>query len=276
MIPPTAPRLFIAPERFAPPQPVVLSGSEHHYLTRVLRLRPGDPVALLDGRGRLGAARVQKVDGERLELAWEPSTPETTAGATADATADAAGEAHVVLLCGLLKGDKPDFVIQKATELGAHAILQVACQRSVPQLGQERAERRQQRWLRIAQGAAQQCRRADVPRIGGPLTLAAALADCRAAAGPDDLALLLYEGSAPPLHVVLAGAPPSAAAAPPTRRTVHLLIGPEGGLTDEEIAAATAAGFIPTSLGPRILRAETAVVAALSVLQYVLSAYTNP
>lgn len=262
----TAPRLFIAPERFAPPAPLVLIGAEHHYLTRVLRLRPGDAVVLCDGQGRLGAARVAERSGERLELGWEAAT----------ATPAAAGP-RVILLCGLLKGDKQDFVIQKATELGAHEIVQLACQRSVPQLEKERAEKRQQRWARIAQGAAQQCRRAEVPRVSGPLALAAALGGAASpppeggdpGADPASLALLLYEGPAPPLHAALAGATGARRGA---LREVRLLIGPEGGFTPTEVAAATAAGFLPASLGPRILRAETAVVAALAVLQYALAA----
>ncbi|HRI54671.1 MAG TPA: RsmE family RNA methyltransferase, partial [Pseudomonadota bacterium] len=154
--PVTAIRLFIAPERFAPPAAVVLGGAEHHYLVRVLRLRVGDAVVLLDGGGRLGAARVARVDAERVELAWESAT-----------TAQHSGP-QVILLGGLLKGDKQDFVIQKATELGVSEVVPVVCQRSVPQLGEERAEKRQQRWARIALAAAQQCRRPDVPRVHGP------------------------------------------------------------------------------------------------------------
>lgn len=257
-LPATAPRLFIAPERFVPAAPLVLKGAPHHYLTRVLRLRTGDAVVLLDGRGRVGAARVARVEAERLELGWESTATQTAAGP------------NVVLLCGLLKGDKQDFVIQKATELGVQELVTVACQRSVPQLEKERAEKRQLRWLRIAQGAAQQCRRPDVPQLRGPLPLAVALAE-PVPADPPALSLLLYEGPAPPLHAALSGpgcAPPLA--------TVRLLIGPEGGFTDAEVAAATAAGFVPASLGPRILRAETAVVAALAVLQYTLDAGSSP
>lgn len=274
-LPVTAPRLFIAPARFAPPAPVLLRGAEHHYLTRVLRLRLGDAVVLLDGGGRLGAARLVRVDAEQVELAWEAAT-----------TAPASGP-QVILLCGLLKGDKQDFVIQKATELGVSAVVPVLCQRSVPQLGEERAEKRQQRWSRIALSAAQQCRRPDVPRVLLPVSLAAAVQDA-APADPGRLSLLLYEGPAAPLHALLPAASTATAPTAPTAptatggadpaalTTVRLLVGPEGGFTDAEVAAATAAGFLPASLGPRILRAETAVVAALAVLQYALAARSAP
>lgn len=257
--PATAPRLFIAPERFIPAAPLVLKGAPHHYLTRVLRLRIGDAVVLLDGQGRVGAARVARVEAEQLELGWESMAMQTAAGP------------KVVLLCGLLKGDKQDFVIQKATELGVHELVAVACQRSVPQLEKERAEKRQLRWLRIAQGAAQQCRRPDVPQLRGPLPLAAALAE-GIPADPPTLSLLLYEGPAPPLHAAVSGRGDT----PRPLAAVRLLIGPEGGFTDAEVAAATAAGFVPASLGPRILRAETAVVAALAVMQYTLDAGSSP
>jgi 16S rRNA (uracil1498-N3)-methyltransferase len=248
--PTTAPRLFVAPARLSPPQPVRLGGAEHHHLVRVLRLRLGDPVVLLDGTGRLVAARVARLGEDHSELACESETTAATSGP------------QLVLLAGLLKGDKQDFVIQKATELGASAIVPVVCQRSVPQLGEERAEKRQQRWARIAVAAAAQCRRPDVPQVAGPTPLAEAL---RPPTDSPATSLLLYEGVAPPLHTQLAA---KACGAP---AQVRLLIGPEGGFGESEVAAALLAGFAPCSLGPRVLRAETAVVAALAVLQYALA-----
>ncbi len=256
VFPVTAPRLFVAPERLLPPAPVHLVGPEHHYLTRVLRLRVGDLVMLLDGQGRQCPAQIARVDGERVELHCLAATLASASGP------------RLTLLCGLLKGDKQDFVIQKATELGAHAVVPVTCQRSVPQLGQERAEKRHERWTRIAVHAAQQCRRAEVPHIAGPTPLLQALAAEATEAAESTLSLLLYEGLAAPLHTLLS--PQSTQLTTPS--AVRLLIGPEGGFSDPEVAAAVAAGFVPCSLGPLVLRAETAVVAALAVLQYALAA----
>lgn len=246
----TAPRLFVDPARLASEGPVFLSGAEHHYLTRVLRLRVGDAVVLLDGQGRLCEATVCRIDASQAELQCQaalhaPPVP-----------------TQLTLYCGLLKGDKQDFVTQKATELGVHRLVPVACQRSVPQLHEDRAERRQQRWTKIAQAAAQQSRRADIPEVTGPLSFAAALAD--SAQVSSALRLLLFEGSAPPLHSVIHQQSQAVA-------QLHLLIGPEGGFAPAELAAATEAGFVPVSLGPRILRAETAVVASLAVVQYALA-----
>lgn len=223
---------------------VVLRGAEHHYLSCVLRLRPGAEVTLLDGQGRQALGRVEAMHAHEMTLTVQPPTLATMV------------QPRLVLLAALLKGDKQDFVIQKATELGVRKIVPVQCDRSVPQLLGERSEPKRRRWQEIAKAAAQQCRRADVPEIAAVQTLDEALQS------GEGQKLLFYEGSAPPLAQVLDPAAP---------QVVSLLIGPEGGLTDAEVALAQAAAFSPVSLGPLVLRAETAVVAALAVVGYVLS-----
>lgn len=278
------PRLFIPPDRFdrlAPvsggpdatadgpaPPPLTLSGAEHHYLSRVLRARPGDAVLLLDGQGRTARATVASIGAAELALVPDATTASPKSPAATAAATPSGPRLH--LYVGLLKGDKLDLVVQKATELGAHRIVLVACARSVPRLDEERADRRQQRYARIAQAAAQQCRRLDVPEVLPALRLPEALA--LPAPDPDAgprARLLLYEGAAPPLHTALprTGPPPAA---------VELFVGPEGGFDPAEVAAALAAGFVPCSLGPRILRAETAALAALAVLAYTLQADAHP
>ncbi|MFO0574159.1 MAG: 16S rRNA (uracil(1498)-N(3))-methyltransferase [Polyangia bacterium] len=270
----TAPRLFVAPEQLPAAGELILEGPTQHYLGRVLRLGPGDRVVLLDGRGRICAATVTRFETAQVVLRLD--APD----ATPDATPERGEQPplpgpRLVLLCGLLKGEKQDFVVQKATELGAAAIVPVACQRSVPQLGEERGEKRQQRWQRIALAAAQQCRRVDIPRVTAPASWSEAMTG-HAAAPPaqspspagESLRLLLYEGAAPPLGAVLERLPlPAAGAAP----VIELLIGPEGGFTAAEVQSALAAGFVPVSLGPLTLRAETAAVVALGVVRYALS-----
>ena len=265
------PRLFIPPDRFDRlaaarddgAAPLTLSGAEHHYLSRVLRARPGDAVLLLDGQGRTARVTVAAIGAAELALAPAAADP----AATDPAAATTFGP-RLHLYVGLLKGDKLDLVVQKATELGAHRIVLIACARSVPRLDEERADRRQQRYARIAQAAAQQCRRLDVPEVLPALRLPDALALPAPDTGPETgprARLLLYEGAAPPLHTALprTGPPPGA---------VELFIGPEGGFDPAEVDAALAAGFVPCSLGPRILRAETAALAALAVLAYTLQA----
>lgn len=237
------PRLFVDPERLAPP--LRLRGAEHHYLSHVLRLGPGAQLLLLDGSGRQALASVAGSSEGGLELDLL-SIDETGAH----------GGPEVTLLLGLLKGDRHDFAIQKATELGVRRIVSVVCRRSVPALGSERAERRQIRWQRVVQSAAQQCRRPDLPEVTAPLSFSEALS-----AVPGGLRLMLYEGVAPPLRSLLPDADANAAAQP-----IALLVGPEGGFEDAEVAEATEAGFQPCSLGPRVLRAETAALAGLALL----------
>lgn len=263
-----APRLFVAPDRLPTSGELLLDGATQHYLGRVLRLGPGDPVVLLDGRGRVCAAEVTRLDAAHAALRLLDGEP-TEAGA--ELQARAAGGLKMVLLCGLLKGEKMDLVVQKATELGAAQIVPVACQRSVPQLGEERGERRQKRWERIAVAAAQQCRRLDIPQVAAPASWAEAMARRGGA-----LRLLLFEGAAPPLGTVLAEwQGPAADAQPPVATpepaAVELLIGPEGGFAAAEVSSALGAGFVPVSLGPLTLRAETAALAALAVVQHALA-----
>ncbi len=247
------PRVFLHDVPLSLGASLSLRGAEHHYLTRVLRLTHGDHVLLLDGAGAVADAHVTAIDAQALtvELVRIEQAPM------------AAGLPPLHLLVGILKGERHDWLIEKATELGASRIVNLACTRSVPSLSGDRADKRQVRWLRVAQAAAQQCRRPQVPQISAPLSFRAGLAQC--ADGPR---LLFSEGVAPPLRRIVQPAALRAADAADcaalSGSAVSLLVGPEGGFTDEEIAEAKAAGFRACSLGPNILRAETAALAALS------------
>lgn len=242
------PRLFVRPDALIADRPLILQGTAHHYLTRVLRLTRGDRLLLLDGRGRVADSQVVGIDADTLTL--QPTRVEQTASEGAAGTAPR----PMILLIGLIKGERHDLVIQKATELGASQIISVVCARSVPDLDGARGEKRQARWLRVAQAAAGQCRRADVPRVSPPLPFAQALQE----SGPG-LRLVFCERDAPPLRTLL-----SATDLGQQSQPVSLLVGPEGGLTGAEIDAALAVGYQPCSLGPHILRAETAALAALA------------
>jgi 16S rRNA (uracil1498-N3)-methyltransferase len=240
------PRLFL-PEGQHLPEPggtVALSSADAAYLCQVLRRRPGDAVVVLDRAGRVARAVLSDAPG-RLRI--EELLP-----------APARGGPRVTLLVGLLKGEKLDLVIQKATELGVARVVPVPCARAVRRPSsfdeEARAERRRARWERIATAAAQQCRRPDVPHIAEVTTLTAALADT---AG---LRLLLWEDpAAPPLRQVVPAVLPD---------EITVLVGPEGGFTAEEVALARGAGFVPCGLGPRVLRAETAALAILAILTF--------
>jgi 16S rRNA (uracil1498-N3)-methyltransferase len=222
---------------------VEIHGAGFHHLARVLRARRGDRVVLFDGAGREADAVVESIGDDALVLEVAAPREAITGGVS------------ITLLVGLLKGEKMDWVVQKATELGVARLVPVVTDRAVVRLDEARAGARLARWARIAAEAARQSRRADVPEIATPVTLAEALA----AAPPHALRILCHEGEAAPL----------AGALRPTPELV-IGVGPEGGFAPDEVTAARDAGFSVVGLGPRVLRAETAALAALAIADHLL------
>ena len=219
-----------------------IDGDAANHIARVLRLRQGDPLTLFDGRGGEYAARVEELHkgavivsiAEQSPVARESSLP-------------------ITLAQGVSRGERMDWVVQKATELGVTRIIPVLTERSVVKLDAKHAERKRLHWQAIAVAACEQSGRDRIPAVDAPLTLAELLgmADSRATQ-----VLLSPMGS---LRV---------ADLPRAERGIVVLIGPEGGLAEAEQQAALAAGFAAVRLGPRVLRTETAAVAALTLLQY--------
>ena len=232
-------RVRLPPERIGATR-AGLTGEARHYLRDVLRLSPGDAVELFDGQGAAWEAVV------------EPGFESLAVGARREALS--AGPS-ISLLFALSKGDKGELVVQKATELGVARLCPWAAERSVLKLDAGKGRERAERWRRIAEEAARQCGRADVPLVAEPVGLAAALA---AVPAGHRLVVLHGPGGLPLEALGLEGAP-----------GVALVVGPEGGLTDGELAACQAAGAVRGALGPRTLRAETAAIAGLAVLQAV-------
>ena len=233
-------RFFVDPESLQGDE-VVLGGEVHHHLCRVLRLAPGDDLELLDGRGLVARCRIE-------ELAKKVARVRVLARRRE--------QEHlfpVRLIQGLPKGDKMDLILQKGTELGVTAFTPLVAGRSVARLSPGRQEGRLQRWEKIVQEAARQSGRVVLPRVDEPVGLDAALA------GDEDLRLLLWEEESRPLRLALPEDGPRSAA---------ILVGPDGGLAAAEVNAARAAGFVPVSLGQRILRTETAGFAVVAILEY--------
>lgn len=214
------------------------------HVARVLRLVVGDELTLFDGRGGEWQARITGVRGKAVEA---------TVGA--HLAVERESPLQVTLLQALARGEKMDWVLQKATELGVARIVPVATERSVVQLDGERADRRIAHWQGVVAAACEQCGRNRLPEILPPARLEAA---CAASAAT--LKLLLAPGATASLAAVAASATRAA-------NGLALLIGPEGGLADAEQAVAMRAGFQPVSFGPRVLRTETASIAALGLLQ---------
>jgi 16S rRNA (uracil1498-N3)-methyltransferase len=239
-------RLHVDPSRLAG-ETVIVSDEDHRYLVRVLRLAVGDTVTLFDGRGAEADATITRLGPRALELRVD-----------ARRASDGPIGPELTLIQALARGEKLDLVVQKATELGVGRIIPVTTERAVPRLETVRASSRRVRWQKIAREAARQSGRADVPEIEPVTPLAVAVA----AAPRDALKLLLWEQARNiSLRSVLPAAAPSG---------IVVAIGPEGGFSDGEVAHARELGFQPVGFGPRILRTETAAVAALAVIGYAL------
>lgn len=232
-------RLCVAPARLTP-GPLRLDGDDHAYLFRVRRLAVGDPVQLFDGAGR-------EAPSVAVEIGPGHAVLEVGAVAARPPLAPT-----ITVLQAVLKGERMDWCLEKLVEVGVDAIVPVETARTVVHLDDERRARRQARHQRIAAEAARQCGRADVPPVAPARRVADALAAVTAG-----VRLVADPGVDHPLL----------AAAPADATTVALLIGPEGGLTADEVERAQAAGFVAISLGATVLRAETAGFAAAFALR---------
>lgn len=212
------------------------------HMLRVLRLGVGDGCVLFNGDGRDFAATIVSADkrGAAVKV-------------IAAANVHTESPLRIVLLQGIARGDKMDWILQKATELGVTAFVPVHSDRSEVKLDAARAGKRHTHWVSVATAACEQCGRARVPGVGAPVALAVALA----ALGPGGLRLTLD-----PLAAASA-----ATIDPVPCEDVIVAIGPEGGWSNRDRAALESSGFAGMRLGPRILRTETAGIAAISVLQ---------
>jgi 16S rRNA (uracil1498-N3)-methyltransferase len=239
---------LIVPERrriYAPPEAftdggLVLAGERLRHLRTVLRLRPGDEFLVTDGRGAEYQARIERLgrDAGRASLL---------------ARAEPARESglQVVLAQAVARADRFALVLEKSAELGVAAIVPVLCGRTIRGRGAGAA-----RWERIVESAVAQCGRTRLPALHAPRSFDELTRD----AGLAPLRILLWERSVEGLRDVLDRAQRPAA--------MLLAVGPEGGWPEREVQQARAAGFVTVSLGPRILRTETAGLAALAIVQH--------
>lgn len=222
-----------------------IDGDDFHYVVRVRRLGAGDRVRVFDGEGR-------EADAVIAEVAHAASRAALDVGAPRDA--GSALRCRLAVGVALIKGDRPELAIQKLTELGAAEIVPYRAARSVVRLEGARAEARDRRYAAVARDAARQCRRATLPDVAAITSfedVVARLSGC-------ELRLLLWARAGDvPVRDALPAEPP---------RSCALLVGPEGGFTAAEVDAATAAGFLPVGLGSRVLRSETAAVAAAALV----------
>jgi 16S rRNA (uracil1498-N3)-methyltransferase len=226
---------------------VTIKGSEAHHIQHVLRLKPGDSIKLFDGTGfeyeaviiQLFAKKVDVEIRRRLRAAKNCAM-------------------QIIVAQAFLKAKKMDDLVRKLCELGVARWMPFFSQRSIARPDQKRLAERTQRWKRIATEAVKQCRRIDAPKIGEALSFE----DVLQFSNSCDLKIIFWEDESSPLSRDIGSNRQN-----PLKK-ILVMLGPEGGFTEEEIKMAENSGFVTAGLGPRILRAETATIAACTLVQY--------
>jgi 16S rRNA (uracil1498-N3)-methyltransferase len=240
-------RRFIIQSRSLSGDNPAITGDDAAHIRKVLRLKIGDEIELIDGTGLECDARIVRMATGKVEVSiLRRRLPESPSAL------------RLIIAQALLKDNKPDTIIRQITELGIHEWLPFAAHRSVPVLNAQRISSRKDRWEKIAIEALKQCRRSKLLEISDLLTYDAMLTYGRNC----DIKLIFWEDESPSRPFEL----PDANAA--SVQSVMAIIGPEGGFTPDEIAAARAQGYTTVSLGPRILKADTATLAVSTLLQY--------
>jgi 16S rRNA (uracil1498-N3)-methyltransferase len=219
-----------------------IEGDAANHITRVLRLEQGDPLTVFDGRGGEYAARIEAIRKGAVVVEVQERSP-----------SERESPLSLTLAQGVSRGERMDWVVQKATELGVTRIIPLLTERTVVKLDARQSERRLLHWQGVAIAACEQSGRNRIPDIAAPLELHDFLR------GIDSGATRLLLSPTGTQRVDDLQAPEGG---------MVVLIGPEGGLAESEQRAAIAAGFIAVRLGPRVLRTETAAVTALTVLQH--------
>jgi 16S rRNA (uracil1498-N3)-methyltransferase len=226
----------------APGEPVELHDDRARYVSRVLRLRPDDVVTIFDGRGAEYLARISALSKDRVLLTVDEQRK-----------VDRESQLRIHLLQGISRGERMDFAVQKATELGVALLTPVLTEFSVVKLNEKRAQKKTRHWQAIAASACEQCGRNVLPVIEPPITLRNWMGEHHTAEGK---------------RIVLQpGANTSVSGLGEPVDEITVLVGPEGGFSDTEYELAAACHFQAVGLGPRILRTETAAAAILTALQ---------
>jgi 16S rRNA (uracil1498-N3)-methyltransferase len=250
------PRFFIS--QSLPPEVAEyeIQGEDARHISTVLRMAAGDPLTLCDGQRLDYSCRIQSISKAGVQVQILGRSPSQTESPL-----------EIRIFQGLPKSDKIDEIIQKSVELGAARITPVSCERCVARVEPRGADRKVERWKKIAEAAAKQSGRGQLPTVDWPVTFKVALADACTA----DLALMAWEGERDQsLKAVLTAEAErlQALAAEGRRPTVAVLVGPEGGFAPNEVARASQAGLHLVTIGRRILRTETAAPAVLAMLGY--------
>jgi 16S rRNA (uracil1498-N3)-methyltransferase len=226
---------------------VAIQQSEAHHIKNVLRLKLGDRIKLFDGTGFEYEAVIKEMSGAKVDVEIRSRV-----------RANLRSGVQIMVAQAFLKEKKMDDLVRKLCELGVAKWVPFFSQRSIARPDASRLAGRSRRWHRIAAEALKQCRRADLPEIVGPLSFKEVLDFSKTC----DLNIVFWENESTPLNSAI-----ESNATHPIRK-ILLMLGPEGGFTQQEIETAEHSGFFLAGLGPRILRAETATLAAVTLVQY--------
>lgn len=218
----------------------VLDREDSKHVSQVLRMRPGDLAVICDGKGTDYLGKLESASGECVFELIE-GTPN-----------QAEPEVHLRLFQAMPKGDKMDFIVQKAVECGACEVIPFISKRCVSRPDAKQLAKKTERWQRIAYEAAKQCGRGIIPKVGETVDIS----DIPALISPENTGILFYECAELPLREAVGE----------FKSNIDIVIGSEGGFEQPEAERLTAAGLCCASLGKRILRCETAPIAAISVL----------
>lgn len=238
-------RFFLDREMILSDKPT-LTGPDVKHIRTVLRLKPGEEIFLFDGKGSEYRARITASTPKTIILSVLERFPSISESPV-----------EITIGQGLLKAKKMDRIVRQVTELGIYALIPLLAKRSVPRPRPERWAEKEQRWETIAQESLKQCGRSQMPCLEPPTSFKELVAVSRT----HDLKIIFHEGNPGEESNLYLNDPRDV-------RSVLALIGPEGGFTPNEVQMALEGGFVCVSLGPRILKADTAVVAVCAVLQY--------
>jgi len=239
-------RYFFIDRPAVPGESVLIQGADARHIRTVLRHKPGDRIGLFDGSGIEYEARVDRLSPRGVD----PTIIKTFSSETESLVQISVAQA-------LLKEKKMDGIVRHLTELGITRWIPFLATRSIPRPNPKNMTARIRRWETISKEAAKQCRRSRMMQIDTLKTFG----DVLEAGNVSDLKILFWEAETGRRTSQL---PPST----PETKHIFLILGPEGGFTEEEIKQARGAGFVTTALGPRILRSETATIAACTLIQY--------
>jgi len=237
---------FIIPEIDSIPSKTSIHGQDAKHISKVLRLNKGDRIDITNGQGKDYTAIIAYTSLDNIGIDIIDEHDSLTESPI-----------NITLCSGMLKDKKMDLVIKHVTQLGIYEWIPFYCERSIPIPNEKSMENRQQRWEIIAKEALKQCRRSRLPKISKPLSFKKLLDR----SGSHDLKIAFWEKATRRIDTLKKT---------PSNNKILILIGPEGGFSKEEISQSEEKGFLSYSLGPRILRAETASISSCTLVQHIL------